>query len=86
MGQVKLSRKFGPSSSDQDKTSFAFHNENIILLFIMKIKLILLYYGWSYHKHGVDANLSQCDAGSCQVQSLTIIEMTLEEAQEQGVG
>lgn len=52
----------------------------------MKIKLILLYYGWSYHKHDVDANLSQCDPGSCQVQSLTIIEMTLEEAQEQGVG
>lgn len=85
MGQVKLSRKFLPSS-DQDKTSFAFHNENIKFLFIMKMKLILLSSGWFYRKNGVDANLSQCDAGSCQVPSLTIIEITLEEAQEQGVG
>lgn len=52
----------------------------------MKMKLILPCYGWFYPKNGVNANLSQCDAGSCQVQSLTVIEMTLEEAQEQGVG
>lgn len=47
-----------PSSSDQDKTSFSFRNENVIFLSIMKMKLILLYYGWFYHKNGVDANLS----------------------------
>lgn len=86
MEKVKLGRKFWPSSSDQDKTSFAVHNENIIFIFIMKMKLILLYYGWFYHKNGLNANLSQCDSGSCQVQSLTITEITLEEAQEQGVG
>lgn len=51
----------------------------------MKMKLSLLYYGGFYHKNGVDANLSQRDAGSWQVQSLTIIEITLEEAQEQGM-
>lgn len=52
----------------------------------MKMELILLKYRWFYHKNGVDANLSQCGAGFCQVQSLTIIEITLEEAQKQGVG
>lgn len=39
-----------------------------------------------YHKNGVNSNLSQWDAGACQVQSLTIIEIILEEAQQQGVG
>lgn len=86
MEQVMLSTKFWPSSSDQDKMSFAFHNENMVFLSIMKMKLILLYNGWFYHKNGVDANLSRCDADSCQVQSLTVIAMALEEAQKQGVG
>lgn len=86
MEQVMLSTKFWPSSSDQDKMSFAFHNENMVFLSIRKMKLILLYNGWFYHKNGVDASLSQCDADSCQVQSLTILAMALEEAQKQGVG
>lgn len=73
-------------SSDQDKTSFAFHNENIIFIFIMKMKLSLLYYGGFYHKNDVDANLSQRDAGSWQVQSLTIIQITLGRSSRTGNG